>query len=241
VSNHSRVARPLVVALALTVPSGAGAQASDSTAGGAAPLTDRLGRWGVEAWAAYSSRSTDMGVLGNMPGQRLALVAARLTRRLAASRGATLDYTLDVLPVARLSPPLKNNVARRPVCAVDVPCEVSAAERVVLGAASGTATGAGIAPLGLAVVFRPASALQLRVGATGGVLWFDRAVPTTSARRLNATGAVEAGAQLVGRRGHGVLLAYRFHHLSNAGTAADNPGLGSHMLSLGARWRLGRR
>ena len=38
-----------------------------------------------------------------------------------------------------------------------------------------------------------------------------------------------------GAGGDGILVMYRFHHLSNAGTGYDNSALASHMISLGAR------
>jgi hypothetical protein len=68
---------------------------------------------------------------------------------------------------------------------------------------------------------------------------FDRAVPTIISTRFNFTASVEAGLQLLTRSGNGLLVVYRFHHLSNAGTGYDNSALASHVLSLGARWRTG--
>ena len=51
----------------------------------------------------------------------------------------------------------------------------------------------------------------------------------------------EAGVRVQLPRGPGLVVAYRFHHLSNGGTAPDNYAVASHVLSAGVRWRLGRR
>ena len=197
----------------------------------------RLGGWSMEAWAGYSTRSTDLGFLGNMPDQRLALAALRVGRRIAAHPNTVLEYTAELIPLALLSPPARVLPPGTPGCPVDGQCGILGGSS--LGA--GSAKGAGVSPLGLTVIFRPAHALQFRAGATGGVLWFDEAVPMSTATHFNFTAALEAGAQLVDRNGRGVTLVYRFHHLSNGGTGDDNPGIGSHVFSLGARWRVGRR
>ena len=40
------------------------------------------------------------------------------------------------------------------------------------------------------------------------------------------------------RREPGITVSYRFHHLSNASTAGENPGLASHLVSIGIHgWR----
>jgi len=187
-----------------------------------------VGGWSLEGWAGYSTRSADIGFLGNMPNQRLALGAVRVGRRVAAGRRAALEYTAEIVPFAVLSPPA--HVLGPPSCPTKQPCAVRS---------EASAHGRGVTPVGLTVIFRPAHALQLRLGATGGGLWFDQRVPTSTATRFNFTATLESGAQLVDRHGRGVLLVYRFHHLSNGGTGQDNPGIGSHVFSVGARWRLG--
>ena len=41
--------------------------------------------------------------------------------------------------------------------------------------------------------------------------------------------------------GPGAALTYRFHHISNGGTAPDNYAVASNVLSLGVRWSVGKR
>jgi hypothetical protein len=101
----------------------------------------------------------------------------------------------------------------------------------------GSAYGAGFSPLGISAVYRRDRMIQPRLGAIGGMLLFDRRVPTVVSTRFNFTAMLEAGAQILNRNGDGVSLMYRFHHFSNAGIGYDNSALASHMISLGARFR----
>jgi hypothetical protein len=201
----------------------------------------RHGRAGLELWAGYSASAPDLGFLGRTTGRRLALAGGRVSRALVGGRAVVVDYTADLVPLALLWQPTPRRRATPP----PPPCVTT---YCTLGGAAGggrfadgAAYGAGLSPVGLTATFRPQRAVQLRVGGTGGMLWFDRVVPTERATRLNFTATAEAGVQVVGRSGRGLSAVYRFHHLSNAGLGAENYGLASHVVSLGTRWRLGRR
>jgi hypothetical protein len=196
-------------------------------------VEDRAGARTTEIWAGFSNRSPKLGVLGNRPGMSFALGAARISHRIKTRPGYALDYTLDFIPLALASPPFDFPEAHVP----NPSPEECGFRNVGCRFPEGSAHGAGISPLGITAVYRRDRALQFRLGATGGALWFDRKVPTVISSRFNFTATLEAGAQLVNRNGAGVLLVYRFHHLSNAGTAYDNSALASNVISLGARWR----
>jgi hypothetical protein len=73
------------------------------------------------------------------------------------------------------------------------------------------------------------------------MLMFDRPAPSDLAAKFNFTAALEGGVQLMRKSGTGVLLVYRLHHLSNAGTASDNLAMLSHVFSVGATWASGKR
>jgi hypothetical protein len=193
---------------------------------------DRAGDVGTEIWAGFSNRSSKWGVLGNRPGMSFGLAAARFSRRIKTKPEYALDYTVDVIPVALASPPLGYEMSGKPTFPQDS-CRISCRFP------SGSALGAGISPIGFTAIYRRGSRVQPRVGATGGALFFDRAVPTVISTRFNFTATLEAGTQFLNRSGDGLTLVYRFHHLSNAGTGYDNSALASHVISLGARWRMG--
>lgn len=196
--------------------------------------SDRAGLRTSEFWVGYSNSSPKLGVLGNRPGMSFGMVAFRLTHRWKTRETYALDYTFDFIPVAMSSPPLGFSVGDD-----DRPMAKPGCELNVFGCRfqNGSAVGAGFSPLGLTAVYRRDRMLQYRLGATGGILMFDRRVPTVISTRFNFTATLEAGAQLVNRNGDGLLLTYRFHHLSNAGTGYDNSALASNMLSVGLRWR----
>ena len=197
---------------------------------------DRLGMRATELWAGYSARSSKWGVLGNRPGLSFGVAAGRLAYRIKSTPRYALDYTIDFVPVALSSPPLAYIDEQGNPQAAPPPgeCKVS-----VFGCRfpNGSAYGTGVSPFGVTAVYRRAHAFQPRIGITGGALLFDRKVPTVISTEFNFTATLEAGAQWLTKKGDGVLLVYRFHHLSNAGMGNDNSALASHVISLGARLR----
>ena len=185
----------------------------------------------MEYWAGFSNRSPKWGVLGNRPGMSFGIAAARTAWRLKTTPHYAIDYTVDFIPVALSSPPLDFDLQAAVIEFGGRGCLVSCRFP------SGSAYGAGISPFGFTATYRRNRMIQPRIGFAGGALLFDRAVPTVISTRFNFTAAIEAGAQILNRNGDGLLLVYRFHHLSNAGTGYDNSALASHVISLGARFR----
>ena len=217
-----------LVAAALAVAMPIGSAPAQQFRPGRAP--DRIGHRSVEVWAGVSRGSSMWGQLGDRPNQSMTLTGVRFVDRVHRAQSVTVEYGVDLIPVAVMSPPYQVS---------DASCGATCSS--LTEAPSGaSAHGAGINPLSLTAVFRADRARQLRVGGSAGALWFDRPVPITTAARLNFTGSVELGAQVIGGSGKGVVALYRFHHLSNAGHGTENPGVASHVFSLGARWRLGR-
>jgi hypothetical protein len=229
----------LAIALLAAAPFAAGAQSQ-------APDTvnDRAGMRAQEFWAGYSKSSSKWGVLGNRPGLSFAIAAARMTHRIKTTPGYALEWTMDIVPLALSSPPLGYVYYNQGYIDLKTPgAQVNNCLVQVFGCRfpNGSAYGAGVSPLGVTAIYHRDRMFQTRLGATGGILMFDRAVPTVVSTRFNFTATLEAGAQWLNRRGNGVLLVYRFHHISNAGTGYDNSALASHVISLGARWNTRRQ
>jgi hypothetical protein len=224
--------------LTLGIPALAGAQSaeqgSDSDCAPQARDIDRRGTLGVEVWAGIAHNSPRLGFLGAIPDLDLTLGAVRFTRRIHATPRVALDYTLDAIPLAILSRPKQTGPRIKVVCRVAQKC-ASIEDDVLI---SGKARAVGISPVGLTAVLRPSRTVEVAVGGSGGVLWFDRKVPTKGASRFNFTGTAEASVGLVDEQGRGPFVTYRFHHLSNGGTSVENPAVASNLLSLGLRWRL---
>lgn len=207
------------------------AQVVDSTSHAA-----RRGAW--EVWGGLSGRSPQWGVLGETPDMRFALLALRWSRPLGApieARGpAAFEWTIDLVPVARLSPPL---VSLR---GTGVPCEDAQLCVLPPDPAPGLGLfppdapfGFGFAPLGLTRRFARRGPVSPWLGIIGGALYFTERVPTTQASRFNFTASGEVGVRFGRPTEPGVTIAYRFHHISNAGTAGENPGVASHLITVG--------
>jgi len=93
--------------------------------------------------------------------------------------------------------------------------------------------GAGGMPFGFKL--RIGSSPKVRFfGATSvGGLWFTRDVPIPDARRFNFAFEYGGGFEF-GRQGQRTItIGYKFHHLSNANSAAVNPGLDSDVIYVG--------
>ncbi len=190
-----------------------------------------------EVWGGLGDRSPKWGVLGGAPDMSLGILALRLARPIRSVQGGpplpAFEWTMDWIPVALMSPPLVSlrgtgvPCPDEEICVLE-PGPTSGGRRFP----SGTAFGVGVAP-GVTRRFRRASTVSPFAGITAGLLYFDRRVPTTQASKFNFTASLEFGLRL-GRPDHAAAtVSYRFHHLSNAGLSDENPGLASHLLSIG--------
>jgi hypothetical protein len=194
---------------------------------------------GVEIWTGRATHSSRWGFLGDTPNVNLALLAVRWTTPIRASSRSVLEYTVDVVPVAVLSPPLSTGPGAE---SASGHCEGDECALYPLARTfpPGSAFGVGVSPLGLTWVFLPARRIRPVLATTGGLIWFDRRVPTTGAARINFAGTAEAGFRAALNERADLTAAYRFHHISNAGLARENSALASHVFSLGVRVRRGR-
>jgi len=195
-------------------------------------------RGAFEIWGGLANGSPQWGLLGQAPGMRYGMIALRWTRAFGAPAPAgelpALEWAIDVIPVARISPSLISLRGTGQPCETAVLCVLRPVDvdRSALFPA-GSPFGVGLVPLGVTRRFNRASRFAPFVGVNGGVLWFDRAVPTTKASRFNFTASAEAGLRIGPPEEPGITLSYRFHHISNAGTAGENPGLASHLFTIG--------
>lgn len=190
----------------------------------------------VELWGGLAQNSPRWGILGDTPAMDLALLGIRIERPLGGPVfvGATRSTVvhMDLIPLALLSSPYERLDRSGPsVCDEEGACTEPRGGAGPF--ASGAVVGMGISPLGITTRFRHRRRVSPSVGVTGGALLFDRAVPTRRSSFFNFTASVELGLRIGRPERAGVALTYRFHHLSNAGLAADNPAVASHILSFG--------
>lgn len=195
-----------------------------------------LGGW--EVWGGFGARSPQWGILGETPDMRFGQLALRWTRALGESVRADelprLEWSVDIVPLAMLSTPL---VSLR---GTGVPCHRAALCVLPHGEEEegeafppGSPYGVGITPLGLTRRFNRAAKVSPWLGINGGALYFSDRVPTTKAARFNFTASAEFGLRFGRPAEQGLTIAYRFHHISNASTAGENPGVASHLITVG--------
>jgi Lipid A 3-O-deacylase (PagL) len=103
---------------------------------------------------------------------------------------------------------------------------------------SGTARGAGVAPLQWRWNFSPRGRLHPFAEVGGGALWTSASVPAGTTGS-NFTSHAGVGVRVLGRGGAGLVVGYRLHHISNGNRLRRNPGVNAHMLQLG--WTMVRR
>jgi hypothetical protein len=107
---------------------------------------------------------------------------------------------------------------------------------LVFGSDFRTSRGFGVKPIGLRVLWH-GKAFSTYLGAAGGVVWFDHAVPAGNGHRRNYLGDLDAGLRLPIASRVLAQLGYRFTHLSNGGKGEVNHGIDSHMISFGMALR----
>jgi Lipid A 3-O-deacylase (PagL) len=205
-----------------------------AVAGAQTRTTDALER-GDRSFGVWAGASLSPAALfGTITDRRLFLTGLRLEYVLGSANAVTTAYTVDVHPVAVMT-----NTPRYGVQQVRARNGSLVTRTVETGRAADA--GAGVSPLGLQFYSAPIGAARLFAGASAGGIWFNRDMPVAGARRFNFALQLGAGAELLSR-GSGVLLVgYKFHHLSNAGTAPLNPGVDGHVFYVGLMRRRAAR
>lgn len=181
----------------------------------------------VSAWVGVASHSAFKTRVGTPSYRSFYLTAVRATWPLGRADGA-VSYFVDLVPLAVST--------GMPDYAPDDDCIPGELCPTAQGTPH-TAYAAGLSPLGIAVRLAGGRRVSLSLEGSGGGLWFTRAVPDPNAARFNFTAAAGASLEIAVSRERALRIAYLFHHTSNGGRAIVNPGLNSHVISLGLAWR----
>ena len=178
----------------------------------------------VGVWLGFSPNSR-VGEFA-MPRRRLVLMGARAEWVIEALHSVTLAATSDIVPVAVIT---------------HTPTYIT---REVVFPGGGTTQlkeqtgnkpvyGAGGMPFGFKLLVGSSPSVRFFGATSVGGLWFTRDVPIPDGRRFNFAFEYGGGIEFGRRNQRTVILGYKFHHLSNANSAAVNPGLDSDVIYVG--------
>lgn len=222
-----------LLALARTIV----AQEPASSAFASSPVTGAATGATFEFWGGLAGSSPALGILGDTPGMNFGMVAMRWSRWVGRTDARTgvprYEISFDLIPVARISPPLESIECPGPTTCVAGGTEPPEQDGLF---PDRSPFGLGINALGLTRRFAPRRGISPSLGATLGALLFEERVPTTHASALNFLLGAEAGVRLGDPASQTFLLTYRALHLSNGGMRRENPGVFWHTITVGVRY-----
>lgn len=94
----------------------------------------------------------------------------------------------------------------------------------------------GVSPFGFELGVPLGRAVSLYGAAAAGGIVFTRPFPVPEATRINFTLEFGGGVLVRAGRERWVQLGYKYHHLSNAFTGSENPGLDANVFYAGYEW-----
>ncbi|MEX2154984.1 MAG: acyloxyacyl hydrolase [Gemmatimonadaceae bacterium] len=186
----------------------------------------------IERTAGFSWYSPAASSLGSINHRRVYLVGLRSERLFATAGPFAIAYTAELIPLAIVERTTGNiEQCSRNANWVTFTCRYDYSARV--------AVGAGGSPVGAKLYFNRAGKTRVYGSVAGGGLVFSSHVPVHNSRRANFTFEYGGGVEVTARDGRAVMFGYKFHHISNGGTAALNPGLDANVLYVGVIRRRG--
>lgn len=184
---------------------------------------DSRAAWQVGTYVAGARSSPGNGVLGTIPDRDHFLVGFQAGTRVLRLGGVSVNYIAQVLPFVVIGDRFAsqfdsvldaNKLARLPRRAYAV----------------------GVSPFGLEITTPSARRVSGYLMTAGGGLVFTRAYPDVTGRRTNFTLEAGGGARIRTTRAQWIQVGYKYHHMSNAGTAFANPGLDANLFFAGYQW-----
>ncbi len=92
-------------------------------------------------------------------------------------------------------------------------------------------SGYGVSPLGYLMI-TPLRNMNIYAGLKSGIMLMNKTFPTDKGRRINYSFDISFGLNRAIQKNTFLSLGYRFHHISNAQTGNQNPGIDSNFLFL---------
>jgi hypothetical protein len=194
-----------------------GAESGAQNSGSAFGLEKAANEFGVWGGGSFSGPT----LIGSTGDTRLGLLAFRYARVLARGDNLALRYTVDAVPVATLSFPVRELI------------ETPAPLGFVVREERRNITGVGLAPVGFQLNFRRRARVQPFAQTSGGFLYFGERIPTAQGAQFNFTADFGGGVQWKTAARRAWTIGYRYHHVSNGYRADVNPGFDSNLFYVG--------
>lgn len=154
----------------------------------------------------YSPNSVKL--LGKTSDSQTVIVSIGLRKKLDISIGSSdLFYTASIIPLVRYHYPKRDN-----------------------NGINDEAVGFGITPFGLTIKKKLNTVFSYRLSSSGGFMLMNKKFPTDKGRKLNFTFEISPEIILETKKSISLSFGYKFHHISNAQTGSENPGLDSNFL-----------
>lgn len=170
-------------------------------------------------WGGFSpDSSTVIKGTGRTPDARFGIVAFRYARRFNNNDTFNLKYTADFVPVAVLNYP-------------DI--EIAPTTPLTVRRVRSTRYAFGIAPLGIQANFRPRKKYQPFIGASGGMLYFNKRTPNFVGTRFAFTADVGGGLEIKLKERRALTIGYKYYHISNGDRGLQNPGFDNNLFYIG--------
>ncbi len=183
-------------------------------------IGEEVGKNEFQVWGGVSPDSTTSLFLGQTEDARFGIVGLRYARRFNNNKIVNLKYTADVIPAAILSFP-------------DYRIVQTGANSYNFVRDRRNTYGAGIAPFGLQINFRPRKKVQPFIGSSGGFLYFKNRIPNESGTRFNFTADLSGGLEIRLKNQRAVTVGYKYYHISNGYRGLINPGFDNNLFYVG--------
>lgn len=179
--------------------------------------------WQVGAFVGGARNSPNDGLLGTIPNRDLFLVGLQAGTPILRLGPVRVNYIAQVIPLFVI---------------IDggAPAYDAYLDAGRLARLPKRSYAVGFSPFGVEAVAPLWRRVAVFAASSGGGLFFTRQFPDVTGRRTNFT--LEAGGGVRVRIGatHWAQLGYKYHHISNAGTAFANPGLDGNIFYAGYQW-----
>jgi Lipid A 3-O-deacylase (PagL) len=186
-------------------------------------------RWEIGPYVGAARHSLVGTHFGVIPDRDHFFLGIDVTFNVVRRARWAFGFAPEVLPLVIVS----NNPTYRTISA--------GRDRFIVEDGRGPVTGFGVSPIALQGQVKVTSRLRLYAAGAMGAVWFTRDVPVIDSRAFNYTFEWGGGLRWQVRHREALRFGCKFHHLSNAYSAPQNPGLDAAVLLIGYEHSLASR